>query len=164
MGTWKRFWSLSRPNRGAALEAASAIVAARVALRTLGYPRWKAVLDRWLASGSSRNFPIDASGFAEAPAGVPSRVDLARMNAGAARRLFFHATCLERSIGLWWLLRRRGYDAEIFIGGRKEGGRFEAHAWVASGGGVLSDAGDEHLRFEAFGEAGARALAAREMR
>ncbi|HEY2646332.1 MAG TPA: lasso peptide biosynthesis B2 protein, partial [Candidatus Acidoferrales bacterium] len=47
--------------------------------------------------------------------------------------------CLERSMTLWWMLRRDGIRGELHIGARKESGRFEAHAWVELNGQVLND-------------------------
>jgi len=51
---------------------------------------------------------------------------------------------------LWWLLQARGIAADLRIGARKETGRFEAHAWVETGGAVLNDADGEHIHFVPF--------------
>jgi hypothetical protein len=72
------------------------------------------------------------------------------MSAAAARNLFFSTNCLEKSLVLWWLLRRRGIAAELRIGARKELGRFEAHAWVEMDSQVMNDAGEEHRHFVPF--------------
>ena len=140
MATWNRFWSLNRHERRAALEAAAAITASKLGLRLFEYSRWVSLL--------SRLSPIRTNHSADRPLGrsasncTPER--LARLAEGVARRLLFHPTCLERSLGLWWILRRRGFDAEIRIGGRKRGNGFEAHAWVEYVGTVLNDVGDDH--------------------
>ena len=42
----------------------------------------------------------------------------------------FTGTCLERSLVLWALLRRRGAPAELVVGMRKREGKTEGHAWV----------------------------------
>lgn len=42
------------------------------------------------------------------------------------------ALCLEQSLTLWWLLRRRGVDAELRLGVQPY--PFGAHAWVEHGG------------------------------
>jgi hypothetical protein len=68
----------------------------------------------------------------------------------AARNLFFEATCLERSIVLWWLLRSRGIPVELRVGGRKQAERFEAHAWVEFEGTVLGDDAGAHDHFVPF--------------
>jgi len=59
----------------------------------------------------------------------------------ASRRSPFAANCLERSLVLWFLLRRKGADCQLRLGARKKHGNFEAHAWVEAGGLVVNDSG-----------------------
>ena len=114
------------------------MIATRIGLRVAGYRRWEKLLARFSSGIAAQNI-------------VPA--DLARATAGAARNLFFQPTCLERSIGLWWMLRRRGINATVHIGGRREGAKFEAHAWVECEGLELSDSGAvEYSRFGSFEE------------
>ena len=61
-----------------------------------------------------------------------------------------YATCLSRSLALWWLLLRQGIYSELRVGVRKNEGNFEAHAWVEHGGQVLSDRHQIATRFVAF--------------
>jgi hypothetical protein len=75
-------------------------------------------------------------------------LDIARMAAAAARYLPFRTNCLEQSLVLWWLLRRRRIAADLKIGARKEANRFQAHAWVDFQGG--GSASEEHLHFVPF--------------
>jgi hypothetical protein len=56
---------------------------------------------------------------------------LNRVVRAAAGNGLVRATCLRRSLALWWLLRRRGIAAEIKVGARRDTPRFMAHAWVA---------------------------------
>lgn len=72
------------------------------------------------------------------------------MAAAAAHYLPFRTNCLEQSLVLWWLLRRRGIAADLKIGARKAANRFEAHAWVEFEGSVIGGAGEEHLHFVPF--------------
>jgi len=51
---------------------------------------------------------------------------------------------------LWWMLRREGIPGELYIGARKEEGRFEAHAWVELGGQVLNDGAEVHQHYARF--------------
>lgn len=67
-------------------------------------------------------------------------------NVAAGRRLI-RATCLERSIVLWWLLTRRGIDSRIVFGARKEPGGLRAHAWVEYEGTVINDQPEVHDGF-----------------
>lgn len=158
MGTWKTFWKLSSPDRRAVLSAASVIIASRVGLRTAGYRRWTSLLSKVFAD---RTHPATDNRTAEPRAQfLPEH--LARLNGAAARNLPFRPTCLERSIGLWWLLRCRGLGAEIRIGGRKTGEQFEAHAWVEHAGVVLNDSGDVNRSFSVFGSS--RSVTARGLR
>jgi hypothetical protein len=62
----------------------------------------------------------------------------------------FKANCLQQSVTLWWLLRRRGLEGELRIGTRKEGGRFDAHAWVEFSGRALNESRDVGVRYAAF--------------
>ena len=48
-------------------------------------------------------------------------------------------TCLERTLALWWLLRRRGIDSDVVFGARRQGAELEAHAWLEVGGTALTD-------------------------
>lgn len=143
METWRGFWRLSGYARGLVLEAAAALLATWLGLRLAGFRRWKAVL-AWLAPD------MPDVGGASDPALVESARKIARLQQAAARHLFFRANCLEQSLALWWLLRRRGIAAELRVGARKDAGRFEAHAWVELDGAILNDTGEEHLHFVPF--------------
>ena len=126
-----------------ALEAALALVATWAGLRVTDFLRWRSVLE-WLSPAA----PGDSwSGDRERSY---SAREIARMQEVAERHLFFRANCLERSLALWWQLRRYGIPSDLRIGGRKEGGRFEAHAWVESNGVVLNGSEDCYLQFVPF--------------
>ena len=74
---------------------------------------------------------------------------IARMEAAAARHLPFQPNCLEQSLALWWLLRRRGIPADLRIGVRKDAANFEAHAWVEAGGSGIERIGRRTHPFRA---------------
>jgi hypothetical protein len=141
--TWRGFWRLSANSRGVALVAAAALTATWVGLRLAGFQRWKVALV-WL---NPRN--ADAAATPD-PAPIETARNMARIQEAVSRHLIFHASCLEQSLVLWWLLGRRGIPAELRIGARKEAGRFEAHAWVELGSVVLNDSGEAHLHFAPF--------------
>ena len=143
MQRWQRFWRLSGYERGVALEAGGGLLATWVGLRLAGFRRWRSVL-AWLA-------PSPNTTARQADASQKEAAELiARMAAAAARNFFFATNCLEQSLVLWWLLRRRGIVAELRIGARKESERFEAHAWVEVDSAVLNDASAEHQHFVPF--------------
>lgn len=143
MQRWQRFWRLSGYERGVALEAGGGLLATWVGLRLAGFRRWRNVL-AWLAPSPNTTARQAYTSQREAAELI------ARMAAAAARNFFFATNCLEQSLVLWWLLRRRGIVAELRIGARKESERFEAHAWVEVDSAVLNDASAEHQHFVPF--------------
>jgi hypothetical protein len=138
-----RFQRLSAFERGVVLEAAGGLLATWLGLRLIGFRRWERVLAVFAP-------PANATGLAPAPAEQEFALRIARMEAAAARNVLFRTNCLEQSLVLWWLLRRRGIVADLRIGARKDSGRFEAHAWVEYGAQVLNDASAEHRHFVPF--------------
>jgi len=68
----------------------------------------------------------------------------------AAARYGLGATCLEKSLTLWWLLRREGTTSSVRIGARKASGKFEAHAWVERDGAALNEPGAAHRHYATF--------------
>jgi hypothetical protein len=125
-----------------------ALALAMLPLTALGL--WAMGLRRWLAL-FTRLGPRDG--------GPASRDEATMVGEGraaawlveaAARHGPYRATCLPRSLTLWWLLRRRGIASDLHIGVRKNAGRFEAHAWVELRGRVLSDDHGVRERFTAF--------------
>lgn len=79
------------------------------------------------------------------------RVQLAvRMVNAAARYGWRQASCLEKSLALWWLLRREGIASRVRIGARKLSGRFEAHAWVERDGVALNEPVECHRHYATF--------------
>jgi hypothetical protein len=143
MARWQKFWRLSGYERGVALEAAGGLLATWLGLRLAGFRRWKSVLAHLAPSANTTARQQSASQRESAEV-------IARMAAAAARNVFFGTNCLEQSLVLWWLLRRRGISAELRIGARKEFQRFEAHAWVEVDSAVLNNTGAEHLHFVPF--------------
>jgi hypothetical protein len=79
------------------------------------------------------------------------RVKLAvRMVNAASRYGLGQASCLEKSLALWWLLRREGTVSSVRIGARKLSGRFEAHAWVEHEGVALNEPVEGHQHYATF--------------
>jgi hypothetical protein len=125
VNSWRAFWRL-RPNlRGFALESAGVLTLTWLGLRSLGFRRWQKLLSRLTPA---------APGTVEISESLLDRCRaMAHIEQSVARRLPFQSTCLDQSLVLWWMLRRRGVAAEMHIGGRKEAANFEAHAWVEVG-------------------------------
>jgi hypothetical protein len=60
------------------------------------------------------------------------------------------STCLARSLTLWYLLRRRGIDAQLALGTRTDSDEpsgLAAHAWVEVDGGAVREPDDIGDRF-----------------
>lgn len=62
----------------------------------------------------------------------------------------YQSKCLLESLVLWYLLRRRGFDADLLLGARTLLGPLEAHAWVELDGRVLNDDANVRDIYEPF--------------
>lgn len=94
--------------------------------------------------GVRRTFDLLRGEVASAPSTVPlaaqaTAARLARLIDIASRHGPYNATCLRRSLVLWWLLRRRGLPAALRIGVAKAEEQMRAHAWVELAGRVVND-------------------------
>ncbi len=77
-----------------------------------------------------------------------------------ARRVPWRASCLHRSLVLWWVLRRVGIDSDLRIGVRRsrgvadpggaDDGALEFHAWIEHDGRVINDRPDVGTSFAVF--------------
>jgi len=140
---WRRYWSLSEQERGLLLRAFALLPLTAMALRLVGFRRWRAAL--------SRLAPTEPSPAEKEAQDSHERAALtARMVRAASREGLRKGNCLEQSLVLWWLLRRQGLAAELRIGVRKQAARFEAHAWVEHGGIVLNDSDHVHQHYSPF--------------
>lgn len=140
---WSKLRGLSWSERIVLGQSLMLLPLTALALRCLGFKRWQATTAKLV--GLKRARPV----WTEAIRVRHARV-LARMVAVAANHGVYRASCLEQSLTLWWLLRRRGIDSQIRIGVRKEADRLEAHAWVEFAGVVLNDHADVHERYACF--------------
>jgi hypothetical protein len=143
MTSWRAFRRLSGFERAVVIEAAAGLIATWAGLRLLGFRRWKTVLVRL----SPAEDVLRAAENHE-PLGFARRIS--QLQEATARRLPFRPSCLEQSLVLWWLLRLRSIFAALWVGGRKEDDRFEAHAWVEFCGAVLSSPLEDHHHFIPF--------------
>ena len=139
--TWRRFWRLSGFERGIVCEATAALPVAWASVRVFGFQIGKAGVRSGLEAKHSE---------VNAPGSLELAKRIVRLEAATAARLPLRPTCLEQSLVLCWMLRRRGMKPELRIGARKEAERFEAHAWVELDGAVLDCGGSEHLHFVPF--------------
>jgi len=121
--------------------AASAwlVPAIRLALAVWGFGQSADVLAKYSTGVARRAAPDELQAVAYAVGLV------------AGRRVV-GAQCLCRSMALWFLLRRRGVDAELVVGALPAGsGPLQAHAWVEVEGQPVGDAPDVRQQFGSFG-------------
>jgi hypothetical protein len=70
----------------------------------------------------------------------------------AANRGLYRATCLKRSLALWWILRQRGIDSDLRFGVRRGDNKIDAHAWVEYQGLVLNDRATVNTDYAPFND------------
>lgn len=73
-----------------------------------------------------------------------------RMVNAAVGNVWRRATCLEKSLAIWYLLRRRGVASQLRIGARYIGSKFEAHAWVEYNGSAINEPDNLHRHYATF--------------
>ena len=138
----RTFWSLKTAERDIACAAAIGLTIMWLGLRVFGFLRWKEFVVRRVRRSITM-------GTGRASSEISAN-RIMRLEAAAARNLFFATNCLEQSLVLWSLLRRNGFPADLKFGARKQAGRFEAHAWVELNGCALNNETDSHQQFVPF--------------
>jgi Transglutaminase-like superfamily len=155
---WRRFKMRPPEDRRLIFRAALILPMTEIGLRLFGFRRWKELIETIsLSTRALQTLPADVQN------------ETAKRTVRAVHSMELHGltkpNCLERSMTLWWMLRREGIDGELHIGARKQGGRFEAHAWVELNGRVLNDSVEVHQHYARFdapiAAGGADSLAAR---
>jgi transglutaminase superfamily protein len=131
--SWQRLRELSAPELRLLLAASALLPAMALRLRVEGLSRLRSRVER--VSGGRDALSIDR---------VARLVDI------AARHSPVRVGCLPRALALQWLLRRRGIEADLRLGVRKEGDRLDAHAWVEHAGTPLMEAPGVAQRFAPF--------------
>jgi Transglutaminase-like superfamily len=145
---WRRFRRLAPAERNTLLWALVMLPVTGAALRTVGFRRWKEILEKNAARAAVR--PARSAQVSQAEILEESR-RTARMVNAAAREGIHHARCLEQSLTLWWLLARRGTASELRIGVRQSATGFEAHAWVEVRGTAVNDNDTVHQEYVPLG-------------
>ena len=133
--TLVKFLALPAGEQALLLQSVAGLTFTAATLRLFGYKR----VQRWLRRKQS----------VRSSAGLDEARRRALAVQRVARRLPY-ATCLPRSLTLWWLLQRQGIEADIHVGVKKEDGELKAHAWVECQGTILGDTSDVRRRFIPF--------------
>lgn len=140
---WRRFQERPPADRRLIFRATLLLPLTEVGLRIFGFRRWKELMERFSPKAHSTE-ACSAECQHETAMRAVRAVRSAELHGPAS------PNCLERSMTLWWMLRREGVAGELHIGARKEGGKFEAHAWVELGGEVLNDGAEVHQHYARF--------------
>lgn len=134
--TWKKF---SSTERWFLLQALILLPAIALSLKIWGFKRTHSLLTYFLPPQPSP--PLSNS---------PDRLFTTANMVKIAAKYYKWATCLRKSLALWYLLRRQGIAAELQIGTRFEVGEFQAHAWVEYQGYIVGDRQGVKQHYVAF--------------
>ena len=122
-----KFFRLSAAEKRILFQAAAWLVLLRVLLAAAPFARVQRLVSRVCGAG--------AHGVRCPGALAPSRIGYLVV---VAANLIPGTTCLPRALATQVLLGRHGHGAELHIGvNRDSRGRFQAHAWVETGGRVV---------------------------
>jgi hypothetical protein len=139
---FRRFRALDREARSLFFRAAALLPFIGMSLRTRGYKKTQAWLQKRL---ESRNISARHAGSRGELVHKTCRMVRAAEHYGLTR-----CTCLEASLALWYLLGRQNISSRIRIGVRKQAGKFEAHAWVECEGEALNQSEELHRHYAPF--------------
>ena len=128
----RRFGQVDRHRRLLAVEAATCLLAARLALLLVPFPRLARTLGTFVPPNDPRAAQAKASGS-------PEQARLAReigwAVTRAARYVPFKAVCLPQAMAARLMLGRRGVASVMRFGaGRGDQKPFDAHAWLDAAG------------------------------
>jgi hypothetical protein len=134
---------LSRQQRGLLFQSVLLLPLIHVALLVLGHYRLRGALEKL--------FPLQ-------PTSTPGSETEILAQARATARIvdivgghgLYRATCLRRSLLVWWFLRRRGIRSSVSFGVRRLEGRLEAHAWVEYSGAIVNDSANVLENYQAL--------------
>lgn len=138
----KRYSMLPPEARRTFRRATVLLYVVRISLRLRGYTKTQ----QWLQSRLDLRPRVTS--FSEDNSVCIERI--CHMVSAAERYSPGQPTCLDESLLLWYLLRRQNICAEMRIGVRKQGGKFEAHAWVENNGVALNQRDEQHRLYAPF--------------
>jgi len=137
----RRFSALERPAQRFFLRAMVALPLVTLSLRWRGFLATRNTLLLVLSDSGQKCDPVLADKEAALAAHMVNAAD---------RHGFIHPSCLAKSLALWWLLGIRGIESHLRVGIRKQGEKFEAHAWVERDGAAINEPDEHHHHYAAF--------------
>ena len=141
MSSWSKLLRLSFTEKRLLVESVVLLPISAVVLRFTSLRRFQSFLS--MAGDRSRRGYLNRSTIAAA-------FETAKMVRLASSRGLCRGNCLQRSVTLWWLLRRQNIECDIRFGARKERGKLTAHAWVEVEGLVLDEEAASKWAFTPF--------------
>jgi hypothetical protein len=84
---------------------------------------------------------------------LPRAREITRIVSIAAGHGMYRATCLRKSLLVWWFLRGEGIQSQVCFGVRMNERTLQAHAWVEWDGIVLNDSVNVRQQYQALHEA-----------
>ena len=141
---WQKLKELSGFERGLLWRSIILLPIIHIALSTLGYARLCGLIEKIT--------PLKRSSPQKSESEIIEQArKTARMVSIAARYGLFRATCLRRSLLIWWFLRGQGIRSTICFGVRTNDRQLEAHAWVEINGMVISEWDGTYMGYQALG-------------
>jgi hypothetical protein len=134
---------LSREQRGLLFQSVLLLPLIHVALLVLGYYRLRGALEK-LFPLELTSTPVDETEILADARATARIVDI------AAGHGWYKATCLRRSLLVWWFLRRMGIRSSVYFGIRRIEGCLEAHAWVEYDGAIVNDSANVLENYQAL--------------
>jgi hypothetical protein len=132
-------------------------------IRALSAAQWRIVVTSavllapiqvMLKSRGLKRTALTLAARSDRPCGVADRcvaVEMAEAVSLVAGRRVVGALCLGRSLLLWFLLRRRGMDAELVVGAKSPvDASWMAHAWVELDSQPVNDSPDVRQQYAGF--------------
>jgi hypothetical protein len=141
MASWKKLKQLSPTELRMLVSAFFLLPLINLLLGVLGYSHLHRILEK-LAPLRERQPQLSITDDA-----LLKAKSAARMVAIAANNGVYRATCLRKSLLVFWFLRRQGIAGMIRFGVRLVQGDLEAHAWVEWQDIVINDEADVRQRY-----------------
>jgi len=146
MGNLRKFRGLSPSERRLLFQSALLLPLVHLALLLLGYARLHRVMDKVAPSKPGDRTLSESETLKRAG-------KITRLVSIAAGHGLYRATCLRKSLLVWWFLRKDGIQSNICFGVRIIDSTLEAHAWVEWNGMILNDSTTVREQFQTLRDA-----------
>ena len=137
---------LSWKERRLLVQSALLLPVVHLALFVLGYARLHRVMERLTPSKPGDRTLSESETLKRAG-------EITRLVSIAAGHGLYRATCLRKSLLVWWFLRKDGIQSNICFGVRMIDSTLEAHAWVEWNGMILNDSTTVREQFQTLRDA-----------